>query len=113
MRIRLALILILVVGAVIAASLLLSNRTLSSPQLAQVKTACLECHSVELRYSSAVSIHDIHATLNCSQCHGDSGLPATAGVHSGLEWTGIGLAAVILAGIVANFIKTSRRTKAK
>lgn len=111
MRIKLAVILILVVGVVLAASLLLSNRTLSSPQLAQLRTACLECHSVELRYSSAVRIHDIHGALNCNQCHYDSSLQTAANVHSGLEWLGIGLAVLILAGIVANFIIVNRRTK--
>ncbi len=78
-----------------------------------MKTACLDCHSVELRYSDARSIHDIHASLDCSLCHGDnSGLKTADSVHSYLEWVGIGVVSISLAGIIANIIIENKRAKA-
>jgi hypothetical protein len=112
LRIRLAIILILIAGAIVAASLLLNNRALSSGQLAQVRASCLTCHSVELRYSNANSIHDIHASLNCSQCHVENGLQTTVSIHSILEWLGVGLGAAILVAIITNFIVAHRRIQA-
>lgn len=144
MRIKLASGLILVVGAVLAACLLLGNQTLNPLQLAQAKTACRECHAKPAfaeasavharhpevgcatchpasppvadfgackschgvpRYDSPLTMHDIHAALDCSHCHRDNaGLKAAVNLHSGLEWFGIGIAMLGLAGIAANFI---------
>jgi hypothetical protein len=68
MRIKLAVVLLLVVGAALAADLLLGNKTLSSLQLAQVKTACPSCHS-RPAFTSADSVHARHPQVDCTFCH--------------------------------------------
>lgn len=111
MRIILVAVVLVVAGAVLAGNLLLDNRTLSAPQLEQARTACLECHVRVPPYDRAVALHDTHAALNCSRCHVDSDLQTAAGVHNVLKWAGIGILAVSLAGILANFIIANRRIK--
>lgn len=68
MSVKVAAGLALVVGALLAASLLLGNRALGPLQLAQAKTACRECHAKPV-YAKASDVHSRHPQLDCDTCH--------------------------------------------
>jgi hypothetical protein len=112
-RIKLLVAWLIVAGAVLTACLLVSDRTLNSAQLAQVRTACIQCHSSVPTYNEALKVHDIHSTFSCSRCHSDSGLQSAAAVHHGFEWLGIVIGAISLGGVIANFVITSWKTRTK
>jgi len=112
-RIKLLVAWLIVAGAVLTAYLLVSDRTLNSAQLAQVRTVCIQCHSSVPTYNEALTVHDIHSTFSCSLCHSDSGLKTAAAFHRGFEWLGIVIGAMSLSGVIANFIITSRKTRTK
>ena len=111
MRILFIVILVLLGGAFLSSYLLNGDQTLNTREISQVQTNCLECHSAVLRYNSATQIHNIHSTLNCSQCHTESGLKASTTAHSYFEWLGIGLVGLGLVGITTNFIVAHKRIK--
>lgn len=111
MRITFILIFVILVGAFLGAGLLIGNPMPSPQELPQVKTSCLECHSVSLRYNSIDRIHDLHSTLSCSQCHTGTDLPATDKVHNYLEWAGLVLVILSLAAIISNFVISRIRLK--
>ncbi len=68
MRIKLAIALLLIVGAIWGAHLLLDNRTLSAVQLEQAKIACQDCHT-RPAFASASQVHARHPQIVCSTCH--------------------------------------------
>jgi hypothetical protein len=68
MRIKLAVVLLLVAVAVLAGNLLLGKRALSPSQLVQVKTACQECHSMPA-FANASDVHARHPQVDCAICH--------------------------------------------
>ena len=68
MRIKLAVVLALIVGAVLIVYLLFGNQMLSPLQLAQAKTACQECHS-RPAFTRASDVHARHPQLSCATCH--------------------------------------------
>ncbi len=68
MRIKLAVVLVLIVGTVLAVYLLLGNQLLSPRQLAQAKTACRECHG-RPAFARASEVHTRHPQLGCTTCH--------------------------------------------
>ena len=112
MRIKVAIVILLVVGIVLAANLLIDNRKLSPVQLEKVTPACSGCHGSTPAYDAAIKVHDKHAALNCSHCHSDiSGLKVTDSFHSSLEWLSIGIMAFALAGIIINLFIINRKGK--
>jgi hypothetical protein len=102
---------LIVIGATVAAYLLTSNQTLSTTQMQQVKTACLQCHSSVPAYNSPRLVHDTHFTLNCYRCHNDTPLKTASDVHRVLEWLAVLLAGGSLAAIAANFVLVARRRR--
>lgn len=72
MRIKIAIIILLVAGIILTANLLIGDRTLSPLQLEKVKTTCLGCHSSIPIYDTPIKIHNKHAALDCSRCHSDN-----------------------------------------
>jgi len=68
MRRALAAGLALVVGATVAAHLLLGNRTLDPRQRGQATAVCRQCHA-RPTYASAVDVHPRHPQLDCDTCH--------------------------------------------
>ncbi len=112
MRIKTAIVILLVVGIVLTANLLIDNRTMSSPQLAKVTTVCLQCHSVVPKYDTVLALHNKMASFNCSRCHSaNSALKTTDKIHGGLKWLGIGTILVALIGIITNLLIINRRDK--
>jgi hypothetical protein len=110
-RIKLVGAWLIVLGAMLAAYLLIGNRTLNPSQLAQVRTVCTQCHSSVPAYDKAVTVHDIHSTFVCSRCHSDNGLKTAVTVHRDFEWLGSVVGAASLVGIVANFIIINKRKR--
>jgi hypothetical protein len=145
MRILIGVILVLVAGGVIAASILIQPPTLTASEQTQVKSNCSECHKVPViksaasvhsahptvncavchtggttarvdfnscvschsvpAYSNAASVHDAHSTTACITCHSDAaGLVTADRAQNVLRWVGIGLAGLVVAGLVLNFI---------
>ncbi len=112
MRIKAATVILLVVGIVLMANLLIGNRTLSPPQLAEVNRACLQCHSGVPTYDTALNMHNKMAALNCSRCHSNnSSLKTTDKVHVSLQWLGIGTMLFALTGIITSLLIINRRDK--
>lgn len=74
MSTRLGAVLAAVVGAVVAAFVLLGDRTLQPGQLAHATAACRECHA-RPAYGGADDVHPRHPQLDCDTCH-PSGPPA-------------------------------------
>ena len=92
MRIKLAIIILPVVGVVLTANLLMDNRQLSRVQLEKVTTACPGCHGRVPAYDAAIKVHNKHAAFNCSRCHSDnSALKVADNFHASLEWLSIGI----------------------
>ena len=67
-RAKVAVVLLLVTGAVLAIDLFVGARTLSRHQFAQVRTACSWCHS-RPAFTSADSVHARHPQVDCTFCH--------------------------------------------
>jgi hypothetical protein len=109
--VKLATAWLIVIGAILAAYLLISDRTLSPSQLAQVRTVCTQCHSNVPAYDKAVTVHDIHSTFTCNRCHADTGLNTAVDIHHGFEWAGIMIGALSLGGILTNFIIVNRKKR--
>jgi hypothetical protein len=63
--------LVLVLGAALAAHLLLGNRPPDPPQLARLKTACRQCHA-KPTFASARAVHALHPQVDCDTCHPSS-----------------------------------------
>jgi hypothetical protein len=72
MRIKAAIIIVLIFGGIFAANLLIDNRKLSSIELENVRAACFTCHSSVPFYEQASKVHDTHAALDCSYCHSEN-----------------------------------------
>lgn len=68
MRIKLAVVLVLIAGMVLAVYLFLGNQALSPLQLAQVKTACRGCHTRPI-FARASEVHTRHPQIGCTTCH--------------------------------------------
>jgi hypothetical protein len=109
--VKLAAAWLIAIGAILTAYLLISDRTLSPSQLAQVRTVCTECHSSVPMYDKAVTVHDIHSTFTCNRCHTDTGLNTAVNIHHGFEWTGIVIGGLSLVGILTNFIIVNRKKR--
>ncbi len=100
------------VGIVLTANLLIDNRTMSSPQLAEVTTVCAGCHGEVPEYDTVLELHNKMASFNCSRCHSDnSGLKTTDKVHDSLRWLGIGTVLFVLTGITTSLLIINRRDK--
>ncbi len=112
MRIKMAMVILLVVGIAVTANLLIDNRTMSSPQLARVTTACLQCHGDVPKYDTALKLHSEMSAVNCSRCHSDNSvLKTTDTVHGSLRWLGIGTVLLVLTGITTNLVIINRRNQ--
>ncbi len=112
MRIKAAIVILIVVGIVLMANLLIDNRTMSSPQRAKVTTVCLQCHSAVPKYDTVLGLHNKMASFNCSRCHSDNSvLKTTDKVHGGLQWLGIGTMLFVLTGIATSLLIINRRNK--
>jgi hypothetical protein len=81
MRIKAAIVIVLVFVGIFMANRLLENQILSAAQLEKVKTACTTCHGSVPVYDQASKVHEIHAALNCSRCHGEN-RPAQPSIES-------------------------------
>jgi Zn finger protein HypA/HybF involved in hydrogenase expression len=113
MRIKVAIIILLVVGVVLTANLLINDRKLSPVQIEKVTTACLGCHGSIPTYDAAIMIHNKHAALNCSHCHSNnSGLKVADSFHFSLKWLGIGTMLFALTGIITNLLIINRKGRA-
>ena len=68
MRILLGVIILIGLGAVIAASYGIGRTTLTPGELAQVRGTCADCHSVPPN-TDAAAVHQAHPDVECSTCH--------------------------------------------
>ncbi len=110
MRIKAAVLILVVVGIGLATYLFTDDRTVSPPQRAEVTTVCLQCHSEVPKYDTVLALHNKKASFNCSRCHGDnSALKTTDKVHDGLKWLGIGTLLVVLSGITTSLLILNRK----
>jgi hypothetical protein len=76
-------------------------------------SVCVACHT-KTDYTSAVQMHDAHSTTGCATCHTESsGLAAANNTHKVLRPTGIGLAVVVVLGLLFNYVIASIRVKRK
>ena len=113
LRIKVAAIILAAVALALVANLFIDDGTVSPVQLDQLRAACPTCHGLVPEYDTAITVHNMHASLNCSQCHNYvGGLEATDRVHAGLEWLGAGVAFFGLVSVVTNFLVVSRRVRA-
>jgi hypothetical protein len=65
---------------------------------------CVSCHT-KTEYTSPVAMHDAHSTTACTACHTESpGLAAANNTHITLRRVGIGLAALVVLGLLINYI---------
>ena len=102
------------VGAVVAAGLLVRDRAFTPSQVAGVTAACPQCHGNAPAYNGATLVHDKHAAFDCSHCHGGNrDLAASDGVHTGLKWFGAGAVLVVLTGIALNSFVINKKGKAR
>jgi hypothetical protein len=114
MKILVAAVLIICGAAIIAASHSMSRITLSTDERAQIAEACTKCHrdsdNLEGDEGQAGEVHRIHANAECVTCHtSTSGLKTANKAHDTLQWAGIGIVAVTLAGIALNFVVARKR----
>ncbi len=112
MRIKAAIIVLVVVGVVLTANLLIDNRTVSPNQLAMRTTVCFQCHGAVPEYDTLSALHDKKASFNCSRCHSDiKALKTTDKLHDGLKWLGTGTVLVVLTGLTTSLLIVNRRNK--
>lgn len=113
MRIKAALIILILFGIGLAASLLIRDSMMSPAQVDKVTAACPQCHSQVPVYASASYLHDRKAAFSCSRCHADAGaLRATDSMHRGLQQLGAGAMLFAVTGIIINSLVINRRGKA-
>ena len=114
MRVKMVVFIALVIGAVVAASLLVKDGAFNSSQKATVTQACPTCHGNVPEYEVASPVHNRHASFDCSRCHGvDGGLNVSDRAHTGLEWLGVTGAFLVLTGIIANTVTVVRKGRTK
>ena len=112
MRIKVAIIILLLVGIALTANLLIDDKTLDPVQLEEVTTACSGCHGSVPRYDAAIKVHNKHVAFDCIRCHSDvGGLNVTDSAHTGLEWLAIGTMLLALAGVITNMLVINRKSK--
>ena len=119
MKILAAVVLIICGVAIIVASHSMHRTTLSTNERTQVVQACAKCHGDSNGFEGdenqagdvkVSEVHRIHANAGCITCHSSaSGLKTADKAHDTLQWAGIGIVAITLAGIVLNFIVARRR----
>ncbi|MEE8413319.1 MAG: hypothetical protein V3R96_02090 [Dehalococcoidales bacterium] len=110
MRIKAAILILAIVGIILAANLLIDNRIMSPPQVTEVQTVCLQCHSAVPIYDTVSALHDKKASFDCSRCHSDSNaLKTTDKVRDGLRRLGVGTLLVALTGITTILFITNRK----
>ncbi len=113
MRIKAAIVIVAVVGLVLAANLLIDNRTMSPLRFAETTKVCAQCHGIVPEYDTVLVLHDKMAAFDCSFCHSDRhALKTTDKVHGGLQWLGSGMVLVALTGITTSLVIINRRDKA-
>ena len=77
-----------------------TNGTREPPDL----NSCVPCHGIP-SYTSATTVHDAHATTQCIVCHtGSAGLASANSARNALRLAGLCLVALVLAGIILNFV---------
>ncbi len=112
MRIKVAIVMLLLFGGILTANLLTENKTLSPGQMAKVTTACSGCHGGIPAYDAAIKVHNKHAAFDCSRCHSDSSsLKSTDTFHISLRWIGVGAISLALMGIITNAFLVNRKDK--
>ena len=111
MRIKVAIVLLCLVAVFVAFGLLLPVERPAPQQLTQIRTSCLACHSVDLRYGSVARLHELHSAVSCTQCHGPASLTLADTIHLDLEHIWIFLAGLSVAIIGANFFIVKVRTR--
>ncbi len=113
MRIGIISILLSVFGGLLAANLIIDDRTLSSIELENARTVCPTCHGLVPDYDHPSKVHNKHAAFGCSSCHSDNGAAKTAdNLRNGLERLGMGTMLFGLAGIIANVLVVNRKGRA-
>ena len=113
MRIKTAAIFLIILGVVLAAGLLINDRTMAPAQLEKMRTVCLSCHSEVPKYATASSLHIKMASFNCRRCHDAvSSLTVTDNIHRGLKWLSIGGVLFALAGFIVSLTVINRKGKA-
>ncbi len=112
MKIKAAIIILVVAGVIVAANLIIDNRTMSPARLANTTNICMGCHGAVPEYDSLSELHNKKASFNCSRCHSDiNALKTTDKVHDGLKWLGIGTVLVVLTGITTSLLIINRKDK--
>ncbi len=113
MRMVAAVFVVFIIGGILAAGLLIGNRTLAPGQYETITTACPQCHGRVPAYDVALTVHYKHAAFNCSRCHSDiSGLQFTDSFRIDFKWAGMGILSIALIAIIANFIIVNGKGKA-
>ena len=112
MKIKAAIIILVVAGVIVAANLIIDNRTMSPARLANTTNICMGCHGAVPEYDSLSELHNKKTSFNCSRCHSDiSALKTTDKIHTGFKWLGIGTGLIVLTGITTSLVLVSRRNK--
>lgn len=112
MRIGTAIVVLLIIGVVVTASLLTPMRALSPGQIERITTACQQCHGAVPTYSAAIIVHDKHVAFNCSRCHSSvEGLRSMDSIHTGVQRVYVGIMLVGFAAVVTSAFVTRVKVK--
>jgi len=105
-------IVLIFVAAVMAVGYSNNKTALTTDERAQAREACAKCHRNPDNLADASVVHQVHQNADCITCHADArGLKTADQAHNILQWAGIGIAAVTVAGLALNFIVAKKRLK--
>ena len=109
----LVVVLIVCIGAIVASARSTDKITLTPQERVNAKTSCLKCHDDFDSGKNDFALNDvhwIHANAEFITCHSDvSGLQSADNTNDILQWTGIGIGLMTVAGCALNFALARRR----
>ncbi|MCP4608609.1 MAG: hypothetical protein GY845_07835 [Planctomycetes bacterium] len=113
MKILIAVFILICIAAIVVTSYIMDSTTLSSEETGQVSDSCGNCHSNPDRLKDD-NAHRQHQNADCATCHiGASGLEAADNAHDTMEWIGIGIVALTVAGLGLNYTIVRKKLKSR
>jgi hypothetical protein len=118
MKVLVAAVVIICLGAILAISYTLPRTTLTPAERTQAMGACTQCHGGENGREGddleGGDVHRIHSNADCSTCHaGATGLKTADSASKTLKWVSIGFVGVVAAGMALNYVVVRSRLKGR
>jgi len=113
MKIFVAVFILICIAAIVVVGYIVDSATLSPEETDQVSDSCGNCHRNPNRLTDH-NVHRQHQNADCATCHiGASGLETADNTHDTMEWIGIAIVAVTVAGLGLNYTIVRKKLKSR